>query len=183
MNINNKNESQIPKPQEKNNTNENSNCKENVNVKETKNSSLNNEDKRSKLEQKEKIGKIQFKIDQKYLQIYKDNQLLDENNTVSSYHITKSDILTIKSSRQGEFLIFFSYDDKKVGKYVANEDKIFEAFGSIIEFFQEDYELTVELIFQSYSINSKKTVGQLNMKEFDTVLVQKVQLVESSRKG
>ena len=132
---------------------------------------------------KQKIGKIQFKIDQKYLQIYKDNQLLDENNTVSSYHITKSDILTIKSSRQGEFLIFFSYDDKKVGKYVANEDKIFEAFGSIIEFFQEDYELTVELIFQSYSINSQKTVGQLNMKEFDTVLVQKVQLVESSRKG
>ena len=132
---------------------------------------------------KQKIGKIQFKIDQKYLQIYKDNQLLDENNTVSSYHITKSDILTIKSSRQGEFLIFFSYDDKKVGKYVANEDKIFEAFGSIIEFFQEDYELTVELIFQSYSINSKKTVGQLNMKEFDTVLVQKVQLAESSRKG
>ena len=132
---------------------------------------------------KQKIGKIQFKIDQKYLQIYKDNQLLDENNTVSSYHITKSDILTIKSSRQGEFLIFFSYDDKKVGKYVANEDKIFEAFGSIIEFFQEDYELTVELIFQSYSINSKKTVGQLNMKEFDTVLVQKVQQEESSRKG
>ncbi len=132
---------------------------------------------------KQKIGKIQFKIDQKYLQIYKDNQLLDENNTVSSYHITKSDILTIKSSRQGEFLIFFSYDDKKVGKYVANEDKIFEAFGSIIEFFQEDYELTVELIFQSFSINSKKTVGQLNMKEFDTVLVKKVQLAESSRKG
>ena len=33
------------------------------------------------------------------------------------------------------------------------------------------------------SINSKKTVGQLNMKEFDTVLVQKVQLAESSRKG
>ena len=130
---------------------------------------------------KQKIGKIKFKIDQKYLQIYKDNQLLDENNTVSSYHITKSDILTIKSSRQGEFLIFFSYDDKKVGKYVANEDKIFEAFGSIIEFFQEDYELTVELIFQSYSINSKKTVGQLNMKEFDTILVQKVQLAESSR--
>ena len=132
---------------------------------------------------KQKIGKIQFKIDQKYLEIYKDNQLLDENNTVASYHITKSDILTIKSSRQGEFLIFFSYGDKKVGKYVANEDKIFEAFGSIIEFFQEDYELTVELIFQSYSINSKKTVGQLNMKEFDTVLVQKVQLAESSRKG
>ena len=70
LNINNKNESQIPKPQEKNiidensipkpqeknNTNENSNCKENVNVKETKNNSLNNEDEISKLEQKEKLN-------------------------------------------------------------------------------------------------------------------------------
>ena len=56
LNINNKNESQISKPQEKNNTNENSNYKENVNVKETKNNSLNNEDERSKLEQKEKLN-------------------------------------------------------------------------------------------------------------------------------
>lgn len=70
LNINNKNQSQIPKPQEKNitdensipkpqeknNTNENSNCKENVNVKETKNNSLNNEDEISKLEQKEKLN-------------------------------------------------------------------------------------------------------------------------------
>ena len=122
-------------------------------------------------ELKEKIGKIQFKIDQKYLQIYKDNILLDENNTVASYNITKSDILTIKSSREGEFLIFFSYDDKKVGKYVANEDKIFDTFISVIEFFQEDTELTVELIFENININSKITVGDLNMQEFDTVLV------------
>ena len=56
LNINNKNESQISKPQEKNNTNENSNYKENVNVKETKKNSLNNEDERSKLEQKEKLN-------------------------------------------------------------------------------------------------------------------------------
>ena len=134
-------------------------------------------------EVKQKIGKIQYKIDEKYLQVYKDNQLLDERNTIASYHITKSDILTIKSSRLGEFLIFFAYDDKKVGKYVANQDKIFDAFGSIIKFFQEDYELTVELIFENYSINSRKTVGQLNLKEFDTILVKKVDLAYSDRKG
>jgi hypothetical protein len=56
LNINNKNESQIPKPQEKKNINENSNCKENVNVTEAKNNSLNNEDERYKLEQKEKLN-------------------------------------------------------------------------------------------------------------------------------
>ena len=49
------------------------------------------------------ISGIQSKIDKKYLQIYKDNQLLESNKTVSSYHLTSSDILTIKSSRQGDF--------------------------------------------------------------------------------
>ena len=58
-----------------------------------------------------------------------------------------------------------------MGKYVANEDKIFDAFISVIEFFQEDTELTVELIFENININSKITVGDLNMQEFDTVLV------------
>ena len=87
---------------------------------------------------KEIINKKQGKINPEYVQVYKEDILLDENKTVESYNITQSDTLSLKSSRKGEFLVYFWCKERTVGKYVKKEDKLFEAF-NCIKFKFKDY--------------------------------------------
>ena len=89
------------------------------------------------------ISGIQSKIDKKYLQIYKDNQLLESNKTVSSYHLTSSDILTIKSSRQGEFLIYFCELITQIDKYVVKEEKIYDIYNTLDRLFSCRYKMGI----------------------------------------
>ena len=62
------------------------------------------------------ICSLQKKYIQRYLLIYKGNQLLEDENTVSSYNIIPNETLTYKSSKK-IYLIFFSEYKKKAGKY------------------------------------------------------------------
>ena len=57
--------------------------------------------------------------------------MLDETRKVKSYNITKNDTLSIKSSRKGEFLVYFCCKGRTVGKYVKKEDNINEAFNYV----------------------------------------------------
>ena len=116
------------------------------------------------------IKKISRKIEPKYAQIYKNNQLLDENNTVSFYGIKPSDTLVIKSSRQGEFLVFFSGEKGKViGKYVTKNDNIKQVFRTLFYIF---YDHSSDLIFDSITINDNATFGDLNIQENDKIIVK-----------
>ena len=81
-------------------------------------------------ELKDKINKHQGKIDAKYVQLYKDNQLLDDNNTVSSYNIVPNDTLTYKSSKK-IYLITFEDSKKKVSIYVTKDETISSAFSKV----------------------------------------------------
>ena len=58
-------------------------------------------------EVKDIINQNQGKINPEYVQVYKGNELLDETRTLSIYNITSSNVFLIKSSRKGEFLVFF----------------------------------------------------------------------------
>ena len=84
------------------------------------------------------INKKQGKITPEYVQVYKGDTLLDESRTVESYNITQKDTLSIKSSRKGEFLVYFWCKERTVGKYVTKYDKIYEAF-NFIKFKFKDY--------------------------------------------
>ncbi len=65
--------------------------------------SINGSDKIKQI--KTAICKIQKKYIFKYLLIYKDDQLLDDNNTVSSYNIVPNDTLIYKSSKK--IIVYF----------------------------------------------------------------------------
>ena len=95
---------------------------------------------------------------------------MDENNTVSFYDIKPSDTLVIKSSRKGEFLVFFSGEKgKEIGKYVAKNDNIKQVFKSIFYIF---YDHSHDLIFDSIAINNNATFGELNIQENDKIIVK-----------
>ena len=116
------------------------------------------------------ICNLQKKFIEKYLLIYKGDQLLDENNTISSYNIAPLDTLTYKSPKK-IYLIFFSENDKKVGKYVTDDDDIYSAFYSIKStYFVERGRGRYELIFHGYPIRDDSTFGSENMKEFDCIV-------------
>ena len=76
------------------------------------------------------ICKIHKKYIFKYLLIYKDDQLLDDNNTVSSYNIVPNDTLTYKSSKK-IYLITFEDSKKKVSIYVTEDETISSAFSKV----------------------------------------------------
>jgi len=149
------------------------NIKVKVDDDETKEISIKGENLISEV--KQLVGKVQTKIDEKYLLLYKDNQLLEDNNTVSSYHITSSDILTIKSSRQGEFLIYFCEDDKKIAKYVVKEEKVFDAYQTVKRYFyrKTKWGYDENLVYMGVIIYGMETFGGLKIKEFDHILVEK----------
>ena len=84
------------------------------------------------------INKKQGKITPEYVQVYKGDTLLDESRTVESYNITQKDTLSIKSSRKGEFLVYFWCKERTVGKYIKKYDSIYEAF-NCIKFKFKDY--------------------------------------------
>ena len=73
---------------------------------------------------KDIINKKQGKISPEFVQVFKGDILLDENRTVESYNITQKDTLSIKSSREGEFLVYFWCKERTVGKYVKSYDKL-----------------------------------------------------------
>ena len=79
--------------------------KVNINDYETREITIKGINKISEL--KQKISAIQSLIELKYLQLYKGDQLLEDENKVSFYQITAADTLIAKSSREGEFLVFF----------------------------------------------------------------------------
>lgn len=96
--------------------------------------SINGFDKIKKI--KSIICNLQKKYIKRYLLIYKGNQLLDDDNTVSSYNIIPQEILTYKSSKK-IYLIFFSEFNRKAGKYVTDDDTIFSAFDSLANYFED----------------------------------------------
>ena len=128
------------------------------------------------LDLKDKLCSIQSKIKREYLLIYKDNQLLgDGDRTISSYNITPLDTLSFKSSRQGEFLIFFCDGDNKVGKYVTNDDRVYDAYRKINSFFNDTspYGFDAELFFENIKLDENSKVGDSGIKEFDKIILQK----------
>ena len=132
--------------------------------------------KDSKQDLKDELCLIQSKIEREYLLIYKDNQLLgDGDRTISSYNITPLDTLSFKSSRQGEFLIFFCDGDDKVGKYVTNDDRVYDAYRKINSFFNDTspYGFDAELFFENIKLDENSKVGDSGIKEFDKIILQK----------
>ena len=123
LNINNKNESQISKPQEKNNTNENSNCKENVNVKETKNNSLNNEDERSKLEQKEKLNNEESANIQEEFKLMK-IEMLKYDEKIEKVEKKISDLIAENSGLKREISGLKEKISDLNGQYLGLNEKI-----------------------------------------------------------
>ena len=96
--------------------------------------SVNSSDKIKQI--KTAICKIQKKYIFKYLLIYKDDQLLDDNNTVSSYNIVPNDTLTYKSSKK-IYLITFEDSKKKVSIYVTEDETISSAFSKVANNFKK----------------------------------------------
>ena len=126
-------------------------------------------------ELKDKINKHQGKIDAKYVQLYKDNQLLEENKTVSSYNIKRLDTISIKSSREGEFLVLFCNNDQKVCKYVTKDDDVYSAFYSIKYQFDDNsrYGFRARLMYKGKEIYNKSTFEQNNIFNFCKIIVIK----------
>ena len=124
---------------------------------------------------KDIINKKQGKISPQYVQLYKGEELLDETRTVESYDITQKDTLSIKSSRKGEFLVFFWSKERKVGKYVTEGDKIYEAF-DYIKFKFKDYlnsNNDANLVYKNEIIYRFKhsTFGNLDIGENSKIIV------------
>ena len=140
--------------------------------------SVNSSDKIKQI--KTAICKIQKKYIFKYLLIYKDDQLLDDNNTVSSYNIVPNDTLTYKSSKK-IYCIFFKESDTKAGAYVTDDDTISSRFYSVSEYFPYPGLRKIrEFFFNGYKIDSVSTFGSHHMKEFDCIVVK---YANDTRKG
>ena len=128
-------------------------------------------------EVKDIINKKQGKITPKYVQVYKGDTLLDETRKVKSYNITKNDTLSIKSSRKGEFLVYFWCNERTVGKYVKKEDNINEAF-NYVKFKFEDYYFNSKdeafLIYDCCQIKDRyNTFESENISEKSKIIVQR----------
>ena len=120
---------------------------------------------------KRRICVIQDKIDIEYMIIYKDNQLLDEEKNVSSYHITPSDILTYKSSRKDEFLVFF----EKYGKLVTKEEKIDNAFQQLKKYFRKSkYGDQIKLFYKGIELYKQETFQHYNIQENAHIVVETI---------
>ena len=135
------------------------------------------------MKENEKINDIRNILKQKfniigkeYFDIYKGDQLLDDDKTIKFYDINNSDILTINSSRKDKFLVIFSGMSQEVGKYVSNSDKIWDIYSSIEKYFYEnsykgDRNAGYELIYQNISISKENTFGDYEFKEVNYIVV------------
>ena len=135
------------------------------------------------MKESEKINDIRNILKQKfniigkeYFDIYKGEQLLDDDKTIKFYDINNSDILTIKSSRKDKFLVIFSGMSQEVGKYVSYSDKIWSVYSSIEKGFDEnklksDKDADYELIYQNISISKENTFGDYEFKEVNYIVV------------
>ena len=131
------------------------------------------------LEVKDKISQIQSLIEFKYLQLYKGDQLLEDDKTVSSYKITKLDTLTAKSSREGEYLVYFCDDDTKIPKYVTKDDTIYDAYRPIRRYFLDHsrYGFDEEFFFKSIKLYRDDTFGANEILERDKIIIRKIHRV------
>ena len=137
-------------------------------------------------EMKEIISKIYFKIDKKYMLIYRGDELLNDDTTVYEYGIKELDTLIVKSSRkEEEFLIYFCYEDNKIGKFVTKDDKIYEVFKPLAKKligedlkYVDDYWFEIRLFFKSFELNKSNndTVGKLGIQQCDKIIAKKVTL-------
>ena len=131
-------------------------------------------------EMKEIISKIYFKIDKKYMLIYRGDELLNDDTTVYEYGIKELDTLIVKSSRkEEEFLIYFCYEDNKIGKFVTKDDKIYDVFKPLAKkLFGQDLDgsFGVHFTFQSFQLydNKETTVEKLGIQQFNKIIVNKL---------
>ena len=121
------------------------------------------------------LEKIEYIIEEKYILIYKDDQLLDENKTVSDYDISPADVLIYKSSRKDEFSVFFCRDNDKYEKLVTKEEIIYDAFNPLNKYLNSDfkskYGYKLDLIYQGIILEYGKTFADYNIKQNDKIVV------------
>ena len=121
---------------------------------------------------KEMINLKKFYISYNYINIYFNDELLDETKKVSDYNITSKDKLSviIKSSNPDEFLIFFSgEDEKKYGLFVKNEYKV----KYIIDLFCYKYNIRNEDYFyfkKNRLLMEDRTIEEESIKEFNVLV-------------
>ena len=123
---------------------------------------------------------IRHKIDEKYILIYKDGQLLDENKTVTDYKISRGVVLTYKSSRKdNEFSVFFCGDeinDDICEKLVTKEDNIYDAFKPLNQYVNSyinaQYGYDLDLIYRGIKLSHGKTFADYNIKQNDKIIVK-----------
>ena len=151
--------------------------KVNINDYETREITIKGINKISEL--KQKLSSIQSLIELNYLQLYKGDQFLEDSNTVSSYKITAADTLIAKSSREGEFLVFFCDVDNKVPKLVTKEDKLYDAYFPIRKYFLDNsrYGFDEEFYFKSIRLYRNSTFGEFEIFERDKIIVKKIHRV------
>ena len=125
--------------------------------------SINSFDKIKKI--KSIICKIHKKYFLEYLLIYKDNQLLDDNNTVSSYEIIPNDTLTYKSSKK-IYLITFSDSTNEASIYATEDDTIFSTFYQISKNFKIPRKKTeIQFFINGYKAREGSTFGSHGLKD------------------
>ena len=123
----------------------------------------------------DKISSIDGRINRNYILLYKGDQLLDENKRVSSYNITPSDILTYKSSREGEFSVFFTKNNLQIEKLVTAQDKIDDILSSIRYYFATNNTSRyyyLRLIYDNIELDRIKTLGDYNITENARIIVE-----------
>ena len=122
---------------------------------------------------KDVINTKQGKITPKFVEVYKGDILLEEDRIVESYNITQKDALNIRTSRKGEFLVYFWCKERTVGKYVKSLDKINEAFNYIkIKF--KDYlneNNDVNLVYENEILFERDTFESKNIKKNSKIIV------------
>ena len=124
--------------------------------------SVNSSDKIKQI--KTAICKIQKKYIFKYLLIYKDDQLLDDNNTVSSYNIVPNDTLTYKSSKK-IYLITFSDSTNEASIYATEDDTIFSTFFKISKNFKLRKKTAIQFFINGYKAREGSTFGSHGLKD------------------
>ena len=124
--------------------------------------SINSFDKIKKI--KSIICKIHKKYFLEYLLIYKDNQLLDDNNTVSSYEIIPNDTLTYKSSKK-IYLITFSNSTNEDSIYATEDDTIYSTFNKISKNFKKPRRTESQFFINGYKAREDSTFGSHGLKK------------------